>query len=73
MPYVKYQSDGYLSIKQVAKIAGLDYWRLYEAIAYTGEIDPPQNVRGKRGYYKEKDIPKVIKQYYGLPKLRGVK
>jgi hypothetical protein len=62
MPYVKYQTENMLTMRQVAALVGLSpssFWRL---VREAGVIDAPAIHAGRREYYDATQVARVVEQ-----------
>lgn len=77
MPYEIRKIEGLLSLRKLALTAGLSYSRLHRAITERKLIDPPTVKVGRRLYYRQDELPTVIKQFMAMDRAantnKGVK
>lgn len=69
MSYRTAREEGLISMADAARLFGIDHGRLGNAI-YAGHVKGPQQLRRKRRYFTESDLPGLRKELvaYGILK-----
>ena len=62
MPYIKYQNENMLTMRQLAALVGIPSSRFWRLVRDEGAIDAPAIRAGRREYYDDTQVARVVEQ-----------